>query len=120
MKNILNILLIISLQSCIRDNPIIVVSNKSDKIIDSITTFPDLDNNTVFYNFKPNEKRKGIILMNNLLKNDGAYGISIYENGHIIKQKAFGYYTNGGSLDYGFNVIIENDTILIESPSFIF
>ncbi len=88
-------------------------------MIDSIEVFAHPLNKTVFRNIKPHERKNGIISFKGIPKQDGGIGMYIYYEGKP-KLKGLSYYTNGGSLDYGFIVTIENDTILVESPSFMF
>lgn len=116
MKKIFFLLLITLLfYSClIRDNPKITIINNSKEEIDSIEVFASSLDRTTFRHIKPNEKRKGIISFKNVPNQDGAYGIFIYNKGINTIQQPFGYYTNGGSIDYEFKVFIENDTIIVK------
>jgi len=116
MKKITILFIVLStLISCLfRDNPIVKIKNSSNKTIDSIEIFAYTSHKTVFKNVKPNERVKGIIELNNLSNNDGNYNIKVYSN-NLMKQQSFGYFTNGASLDYQFNIAIEKDTILIKN-----
>ena len=101
------------LSSCfIRDNPKIKITNNTTETIDSIEVFAHPINKTVFRNIKPKEKVKGIISFEGIPKQDGGISLFTYINGKK-KGKGLSYYTLGGSLDYGFKVFIETDTIII-------
>lgn len=115
MKKVIILFITLStLISCLlRDDPIIKIKNNSDKTIDSIEVFAYPTHKTIFKDIKPNKKVKGIIKLYGLSNNDGGYIIKTYSNNQM-KQQGFGYFTNGGSLDYGFKAFIENDTIIIK------
>ncbi len=117
MKNIFFfyfVIILILTQSCIfKNNPDVKIKNESDYLIDSVilSAHPN-SKKTVFKNIKPNETRKGNILFDNVPKTDGASSAVLYFN-NKIKRLGLGYYTNGASLDYGFDIVIENDTVIV-------
>lgn len=115
MKNLITVIIIfISLNSCIRDNPKIKIQNKSSIILDSVLVYVTPENKTVFKNINISEIKRGIISFKNVPNTDGGYLVQVFKNGDLIKENGFGYYTNGKSLDYGFNITIKNDTILVD------
>lgn len=114
MKIVTFLLVILLLSSCvIRDNPIIKITNNSNSTIDSIEVFAFPTNKTVFRNIKPNEKVKGIISFEGIPKQDGGTSLRVYNEGKV-RSRGLSYYTLGGSLDYGFKVSIEPDTIIVK------
>ncbi|AMC10252.1 hypothetical protein Lupro_02835 [Lutibacter profundi] len=114
MKNLISIIVLASLIGCIRDNPKIKIQNKSSVKLDSVIVYATSQDKTVFKNIEIREKKQGIISFKNVPKTDGGYLIQVFKDGNLIKENGFGYYTNGGSLNYGFNIMIKNDTILID------
>ena len=88
--------------------------NMSSFVIDSIEAYANSNYKTVFKKIEPGEIRRGNILFKEMPKHDGVSIIKIYFNN---KEKSFGlgYYTNGASLDYGFKIKIENDSIYIDN-----
>jgi len=116
MKYLILFVLTFSMFGCfIRDNPKVKVVNKSNLILDSVVVFAASNEKTIFKKIKINEKQHGKISFKNIPNVDGGYMVQVYYNGFLIKERGFGYYTNGGSLDYGFDIIIEKDTIIISS-----
>ena len=56
MKNLITIIVLISLISCIRDNPKIKIQNNSSIILDSVIVYATSQDKTVFKNIKISEK----------------------------------------------------------------
>ena len=57
---------------------------------------------------------KGEILFDKEVFGEGSYQLKVFKKGNIVRYKAFGYY-DGGSLNRGFKITIETDTIIIIS-----
>ncbi len=115
-KLYLSVIILISLifTGCLlRDNPKLKVYNKSDSSIDSIYVYAVIEDKTIIKNINSGEKRFGTIFFEKVPNADGAYMVKVFNNGKVIKETGFGYYTNGASLDYGFKIEIKNDTIII-------
>ncbi len=116
MKNFILFFISLSFYGCIlSDNPKVKVVNKSNLLLDSIVVFATPSDKTIFKKIRINEKKYGTISFKNVPNTDGGYMIQTYKDGIIIKERGFGYYTNGGSLDYGFSIVIEKDTIIISN-----
>jgi len=102
--------------SCIPSKePKLTIVNNSDIDYDSIKVFTTIEKPTIFYNVLIDSRVKGKILFNSKKKGDGCYKINLFNDGSLIKKECFGYYTNGASGNYSFKVMIEKDTIRIES-----
>lgn len=99
------------LMACVSDNPKVTISNNTKTNYDSIRVFSTPNAPTIFKNIGANQVLNGRILFDQNNTSDGAYTIQIYMNGKIARQKCFGYYTNGKSLNRFINVVIEADTL---------
>jgi hypothetical protein len=113
-KQILLFLFPLSVISCVQNEPSLLLINNSGEQYDSIHVFSKPSLPTTFNHFLTGDKRKGKILFENNDKSDGAYGIKLYKGGKVVRSEYFGYYTNGASLNSGFKITIEKDTIVIE------
>lgn len=101
--------------SCMpKDNPKVTITNNSEIFFDSIKVFSSIRNQTVFYKIGKHQKVKGRILFDEKNKGDGAYQVLIYEKDSLYINRSFGYYTNGASLNYRFDILIEKDTLIID------
>ncbi|MCX7551702.1 hypothetical protein [Xanthomarina sp. F2636L] len=98
-----------------RKEPGISISNNCDVDYDSIKVFTSIEKPTLFYNIKANSRVKGKILFDNNKKGDGCYKILVYKEEILKFNDCFGYYTNGASLNYGFEISIESDTLIVKS-----
>lgn len=106
----------IVLFSCFpKKNPKVSIENLSNYTIDSIKVFTSSNLPTVFYSLKTKNKVEGNILFDRTRKGDGCYKFALYKNGSLFKHQCFGYYTNGASLDRGFDISILKDTIIIKT-----
>lgn len=106
----------IVLFSCFpKKNPKVSIENLSNYTIDSIKVFTSSNLPTVFYSLKTKNKVEGNILFDRTKKGDGCYKIRIYKKDSLVYGKCFGYYTNGSSLNYSFDIKIEPDTLVIKS-----
>jgi hypothetical protein len=115
MKVVFYFSFVVLLSSCfVRDNPKIKIINNTNETIDSIEVFAHPINKTVFRNIKSKETVKGVISFEGIPKQDGSIGMFIYNNGQS-RGKGLSYYTLGASLDYGFKIYVENDTIIVEN-----
>lgn len=102
--------------SCIpRNEPLISIENSSLISYDSIIVFTSYNMPTKFYNVSSNDKVGGKIMFDNNKKGDGCYKIRIYKKDSLTFGNCFGYYTNGASLNYKFDIKIEPDTLIIKS-----
>ncbi len=114
MKTLVYLLIILVSSSCVvRDNPIIKITNNTNITLDSIEVFAHPSNKTVFRSIKPKDKIEGIISFKGISKQDGGIDLFVYNKSkrHVA---GLSYYTNGGSLDYGFKVSIASDTIIVK------
>lgn len=100
-------------QSCLKSNPNFVLHNRTNATLDSVSIGVSQRNPSILLGVKPNEKLKGEIIFDSLIKNDGDYFIEIYNEIELIQRKRFGYYTNGKSLDYSFHLSVFKDSISV-------
>jgi len=115
-KSIIISILISNLLSCLPKNePDVLIVNKTNVTFDSIRVFANDKNPTTFYSLRENEKVKGKIVFDKNKKGDGCYSILAYKKDSVVISQGFGYYTNGASLDREFNISIMKDTIIVKS-----
>ena len=107
------ILFTIVVISCIGDNPKLTIRNETLINYDSIKVYSSEHTPTVFKDFHPNTTRKGYVAFNKNNVGDGAYNIQIYNDGKLLKQMCFGYFTNGKSLNRLIYIEIKPDTIIV-------
>ena len=116
MKRIIIVFVVLFLNSCLpKEKPHVVIKNKTKHTFDSIMVYTSIKLPTVFYSVEPNSIVKGVFLFDKDKYGDGNYKIAIYRNGSLYQNKGFGYYTNGGSLNRRFKIIIETDSIKVVS-----
>lgn len=102
--------------SCLpKKEPRVIIVNNTKITLDSVKVFANSNNPTTFFSLKENEKVKGRIVFDRNKKGDGSYSILVYKKDSIFVSKGFGYYTNGASLNYRFDIKIEPDTLIIKS-----
>ena len=101
--------------SCVSDKPRVSIFNRSQITYDSIIVFSTLNSKVVFNNVKPKDVVKGKMIFDNKTATDGGYNIKLFVNNRMVKEKRFGYYTNGASLNRSFEIIIESETIRVNS-----
>ncbi len=112
MKRLIFIVLM-ALMACVSNNPKVSILNNTKNNYDSIRVFSTPNTATIFKNIGPNEVINGQIFFDEKDFSDGAYSIQIYSYGKIVRQRCFGYYTNGKSLNRLIKVVIEPDTIKV-------
>lgn len=116
MKIILFGILILTLNSChlIRKEDVIkfMIKNNSDFPIENVrfTTSENLAE-FKFDKIKPNESVSDFLTMKEN-KSDGSYMLEFNRMNGKEESKAYGYYTNGGTLDSWIELEIKNDTII--------
>lgn len=108
---ILIVFVLMAFMACTSNSPRITVTNKTVINFDSIKVCSTLNMPTIFKNIEPNQTLNGRIAFDKNNTSDGAYFIQIYKDGKIVRQKYFGYYTNGKSLNRLIKVAIEADTL---------
>lgn len=114
MKKISLLLIGLAFIGCVKNNPTVTITNNSSQIYDSIYVYASKTNPSVFKNIKSNDKVTGVIVFDNTIQEDGSYTIRLFKNNEAVRQKSFGYYTNGASLDSNFEIVIESDSIKIK------
>lgn len=114
MKKLFYIMLLLSLSNCIKNKPTYSFTNKSNYVIDSLIIYTDKKcTSSILKNIKKGDTVDGEITFCNNSTNDGSYGIKFFSNGKLVKQTAFGYFTNGGSLNSSFELVLSNDNTLL-------
>lgn len=113
-KIIILVFSLILIQSCLKSNPDFIIYNKSNKTLDTIVIGVSNENPSIITNVKKDEYTKGKVIFDDNIKGDGDYFIEIYnKSSNLIKQKRFGYYTNGKSLNNIIKIFIYNDSIAV-------
>mgnify|MGYP003669957362 CR=1 FL=1 len=88
------------------------IQNNAKNDIDSVIVTNGF-NYLKFNDIKFNEKKEGFLdFKKNNPKHDGQYFLKVFTK-NSIKEKPFGYYSNGGPSGSKFKIIVENDTLLI-------
>lgn len=114
MKRFLVYFVVLFLGSCVRDSPLFILKNESTKTFDSIEIYTSDRLKTVMKSVRPKDVRDGEIFFDARNNKDGCYKLALFQNDSIIRNDCFGYYTNGASLDYRFEIIITNDSIIVK------
>jgi len=116
MKNkiVISSLLLLIVSCFHRKEPKITIINNSGNLYDSIKVCASEKNSTLFYNVKSKSIVKGKILFDESEKSDGCYKIFLYQKDSLKLNNCFGYYTNGASLNYKFDIKIEKDSLIID------
>jgi len=117
MRNILTLLIFIILcLSCNSGKSEFVVTNKQNEEIDSIKISAS-DKNYIY-----NDKTYNLIIDNTSYlsidmtktdKVDGNYKIEVYKS-NTVREKVFGYYSNGITSEVIYKIRIFNDSIIID------
>ncbi|WMN06112.1 hypothetical protein QYS48_31635 [Marivirga arenosa] len=113
MRTVL-ILFTLLLVSCIKNEPDVVLINRSDIDYDSALIFVSEANQTVLRNVKIDSRHAGSIRFDTTVIGDGCYQLEVYNKGELKHQKCFGYYTNGASLNRSFEIEIQKDSVLVQ------
>lgn len=91
------------------------VTNSSEKSIDSISVKASNDNSNIeYFTLHPGESKIYWLDMSDL-KVDGNYQLSYKKDSDNFKEKSFGYFSNGLSLEETIKIEIRKDTLTIES-----
>jgi len=116
MKNriVISSLLLLIVSCFHRKEPKITIINNSGNLYDSIIVFTSVNKPTLFYNVKNKGIVKGKILFDESNKSDGCYKILLYQKDSLKFNNCFGYYTNGASLNYKFDIKIEKDSLIVD------
>ena len=93
---------------------IIVNNSGSDFILAYTTTTYGVDS-LYLKPLKNGRKSEMSLLISDSIKADGCYLFHAEGSDGRVIDKCFGYYTNGASLNRGFKLMIEEDTVLISS-----
>lgn len=105
------------LTSCgYKRQPDLILLNNSSTSFEAIYTSTSGSTDSVnIGSLSVGKELKSRFSIDDLDTSDGCYFIrALGDDGRVIT-KCFGYYTNGSSLNRGFKLIIENDTLLIDS-----
>ena len=108
---IIGLLIILGLSSC--DHRIkakFEITNNSFQRIDSLVIEPNTDKANKYISIDPSITIKYITDMTDIVKSDGTYSLT-YKMNNKIRNKIFGYYSNGNPLESLTTINIKTDTV---------
>ncbi|OYU79267.1 MAG: hypothetical protein CFE23_14870 [Flavobacterium sp. BFFFF1] len=110
MKTIVLTLVALAFFSCTGKNPTVVLHSELPNHLDSVLVYASHScGHAVFKNIGAGFTGSAVIPFCKALQSDGSYAIQCYSGGTIYAQKGFGYYTNGASLNNGFDITITKE-----------